>query len=357
MSAARTPGLISVTAPVLNEEEIVEEFYTRVRNALAEYEWELVLVNDGSTDSTPQLLDELAARDERVKVVHLARNFGYQPAVIAGLDHCRGDVVVTIDADLQDPPELIHEMLDRWREGSDVVYAVRRERLGEGRVKLLTARWFSTLFTRLAELDIPANAGDYRLLDRRAVDALLRMRERSRFMRGMTVWVGFTQSSVEYDRDPRYAGETRYRWRTLLRISLDAISSFSHVPLQIATVVGFIVSFIAFLGIPYVVVSRLFNLYVEGLSTVLFAILFLGGIQLITLGIIGEYISRIYDEVKRRPLYLVGERRNLDGPYPGLADFDPQTHRAIGPGTSRAPVATETQDERREPQPAGVEHA
>ncbi len=330
MNARSEPALVTVTAPVLNEEEILPQFYERVSAALASHNWELVLVNDGSTDSTPGLLDELAARDERVKVIHLARNFGYQPAVIAGLDHARGDVVVTIDADLQDPPELISELLERWREGSDVVYAVRRERVGEGRVKLLTARWFSRLFTRLAELDIPANAGDYRLLDRRAVDGLLRMRERSRFMRGMTVWVGYTQSSVPYDRDARYAGETRYRWRTLMKIALDGISSFSHVPLQIATVVGFVVSLIAFLGIPYVIVSRLFDLYVEGLSTVLFAILFLGGIQLITLGIIGEYISRIYDEVKRRPLYLVRDRRNLAAPHRSLADLDPATHEEWG---------------------------
>jgi polyisoprenyl-phosphate glycosyltransferase len=330
MSERAEPGLITVTAPVLNEEDILDAFYERVRDALADREWELVLVDDGSTDSTPDLLDALAARDERVKVVHLARNFGYQPAVIAGLDHARGDVVVTIDADLQDPPELILEMLDRWRDGSDVVYAVRRERAGESRVKLLTARWFTRLFTRLAELDIPANVGDYRLLDRRAVNALLRMRERSRFMRGMTVWVGYTQSSVPYDRDARYAGETRYRWRTLVKIALDGISSFSHVPLQLATYLGFIVSFVSFLGIPYVIISRIFDLYVEGLSTVLFAILFLGGIQLITLGIIGEYISRIYDEVKRRPLYLVRGRQNLAGAYPGLEEFDPATHRPMG---------------------------
>ncbi len=330
MSERIDPSLISVTAPVLNEEEAIDSFYRRVRDALDGQNWELVLVNDGSTDGTSALLDELAAADARVKVVHLARNFGYQPAVIAGLDHCGGDVIVTIDADLQDPPELITEMLGLWREGSDVVYAVRRERVGEGRLKLLTARWFSALFTRLAEVDIPANAGDFRLLNRRAADALLRMRERSRFMRGMSVWVGFTQSTVAYDRDPRFAGETRYRWRTLVKIALDGISSFSHVPLQIATLVGFAVSLLAFLGIPYVIVSRIFDLYVEGLSTVLFAILFLGGIQLITLGIIGEYISRVYDEVKRRPLYLIGARRNVDGPYPGVAEFDHPTHGAIG---------------------------
>jgi glycosyltransferase involved in cell wall biosynthesis len=308
----RSLGLLSVSAPVLNEEDILETFYDRVCAALEGIEFELVLVDDGSTDSTPRLLARLAERDPRVRVVEFSRNFGYQAAVAAGLDHCRGDAIVTIDADLQDPPELIPELVAEWRQGADVVYGVRRERRGEGRLKLVTARWFSKLFTRLAELDIPPNVGDFRLLDRRAVSALRRMPERNRFMRGMTVWVGYRQSSVPYDRDPRYAGDTRYRWRTLLRISLDAISSFSHVPLQIATLLGFAVSFIAFLGIPYVIISRLFDVYVEGLSSILFAILFLGGIQLITLGIIGEYISRIYDEVKGRPLYLVRARRNIE---------------------------------------------
>jgi dolichol-phosphate mannosyltransferase len=316
MSGARSPGLVSVSAPVLNEEEILETFYGRVRDALDGFDWELVLVDDGSTDRTPEILAELAARDPRVRVIEFSRNFGYQAAVAAGLDHCRGEVVVTIDADLQDPPELIGELIAEWSRGADVVYAVRRERKGETRIKIITARWFSKLFTRLAELDIPTNVGDFRLLDRRAVSALRRMPERNRFMRGMTVWVGFQQSSVPYDRDARYAGDTRYRWRTLLKISLDAISSFSHVPLQIATLLGFAVSFIAFLGIPYVIISRIFNVYVEGLSSILFAILFLGGVQLITLGIIGEYISRIYDEVKGRPLYLVRARHNVDAAEP-----------------------------------------
>ena len=304
--------LISVTAPLLDEEEVLPVFYERICRTLGGREFELVLIDDGSTDRTPELLDELAAADPRVKVVRLSRNFGYQAAVAAGIDHCRGDAVITIDADLQDPPELIGELIEEWERGADVVYAVRRERTGESRLKLVTARWFSAIFSRLADLDVPGDVGDYRLLSRRAVDALRKMPERKRFMRGMTVWVGFRQSSVPYDRDARYAGDTRYRWRTLLRIAFDGITSFSDRPLQIATVAGFVVSFIAFLGIPYVIISRLFDLYVEGVSTLLFAILLLGGIQLVAIGIIGEYISRIYDEVKERPLYLVSESRNLD---------------------------------------------
>jgi glycosyltransferase involved in cell wall biosynthesis len=306
--------LISVVAPILDEAQTLESFHERVVAALSEERFEVVLVDDGSGDETPEILDRLAERDERVRVVHLSRNFGFQAASTAGLDHASGDAVITIDADLQDPPELIGELLERWRAGSDVVYAVRRERRGESWVKLASARWFSRLFVRLAQLDIPPNAGDYRLLDRRAVEALRRMPERSRFLRGMTVWVGYTQSSVPYDREPRHAGETRYRWRTLMRISLDALTSFSHSPLQLATALGFVVSFFAFLGIPYVIVNRLLGFYVEGVSTLLFAMLLLGGIQLITLGIIGEYVSRIYDEVKRRPLYVVRSRRNLAAP-------------------------------------------
>jgi glycosyltransferase involved in cell wall biosynthesis len=315
MTSKRNLGLLSVVAPVLDEEETLERFYERTVAALADLEFELVLTDDGSTDATPRILGRLADADPRVRVVSLSRSFGYQAAVTAGLDHARGDAVVTIDADLQDPPELIPQLVDRWREGSDVVYAVRRERPGESHAKLLTARWFTRLFSTLSELDIPADAGDFRLLDRRALDEVLAMRERARFLRGMTVWVGFTQSSVPYDREPRGAGESRYSWRTLLRISFDAITSFSRVPLQIATVVGFVVSAVAFLAIPYAIVARILGVsYVKGFSTLLLAVLFLGGVQLITLGIIGEYLGRVYDEVKARPLYVVRGRRNVREP-------------------------------------------
>jgi dolichol-phosphate mannosyltransferase len=314
--ARREPALVSVVAPVLDEREVLPEFHRRVAAALAGLDYELIVVDDGSTDGTAELLDQLADRDQRLRVIRLSRNFGYQAATTAGLDHARGDVVVTIDADLQDPPEVIPDLIAAWREGADVVYAYREQRPGETWVKLATSRWFTKLFARLARFDLPHNVGDFRLLGRRALDALLSMHEHSRFLRGMTIWIGFNQTTVPYQRDPRYAAETRYRWRTLVRISIDALSSFSRAPLQLATVMGFVVSGIAFLGIPYVIISRLLNVYVEGISTLLFAVLMLGGIQLITLGIIGEYVSRVYDEVKNRPLYLIHERRNLDRARP-----------------------------------------
>ena len=244
-------------------------------------------------------------------MVYLSRNFGHQTALTAGLDHARGDAVVMLDADLQDPPELIPKMLDHWRAGCDVVYAVREHREGESRFKLATARWFYRLFDKLAQVDLQQNSGDFRLLDRRPLDALLSMRERSRFLRGMTVWVGYQQAAVPYRRDPRYAGETKYTLSKMLRFSLDAISSFSHRPLQLATLLGFLISTLAFIAIPVVVVLRVSGSYLPGFGSVTIAVLLLGGIQLIAIGIIGEYVGRIYDEVKGRPLYLVKSRLNM----------------------------------------------
>ena len=314
---ARTLTLLSVVAPVYNEEETLEAFYARVNEALSGLPFELVLVDDGSTDGTPHLLERLASTDPRVKVISLSRNFGHQAALTAGLDHASGNAVAMIDADLQDPPELILTMLDHWRAGSDVIYAVREERQGETWFKLATARWFYRLFGRVTRLDLRPNSGDFRLVDRRALDALLAMRERSRFLRGMTVWLGFTQTGVPYTRDARYAGETKYTLRKMLRFSLDAVSSFSHAPLQAATLLGFVFSFIAFLGIPVAIAAKIADLYVPGVVSVLIVVLLLGGIQLITVGIIGEYVGRIYEEVKGRPLYLVRGSRNVEpGPAP-----------------------------------------
>jgi polyisoprenyl-phosphate glycosyltransferase len=312
--APRRLRFLSVVAPVCDEAETLPEFYSRVSSALDGIEFELILVDDGSTDATPAILRDLAGEDHRVKVLFLSRNFGHQAALTAGLDHASGDAVAMLDADLQDPPEVIPAMLERWREGVDVVYAVRTERAGESRAKLATSRWFYRIFGRLAQIQLEHNAGDFRLFDRQALEALNSMRERNRFLRGMSVWIGFTQTAVAYERDARYAGETKYTPRKMIRFSLDAISSFSHLPLQIATGLGFVVSLIAFLGIPVAIGLKIAGQFVPGVTTVLLAVLLLGGIQLITVGLIGEYLGRVYDEVKRRPLYFVKERQNSPVP-------------------------------------------
>ncbi|MGO9960771.1 MAG: glycosyltransferase family 2 protein [Solirubrobacteraceae bacterium] len=310
-SEPRSLRLVSVVAPIYNEDALIDEFYARVCSAMEDLPFELVLVDDGSTDGSQMALERLASADPRVRVVFLSRNFGHQTALTAGLDHAQGDAVVMLDADLQDPPELIASMLDHWRAGCDVVYAVREQRDGESRFKLSTARWFYKLFDKLAQVELQHNSGDFRLLDRRALDALLSMRERNRFLRGMTVWVGYTQAAVPYRRDPRHAGETKYTFSKMLRFSLDAISSFSHRPLQLATFLGFLISTLAFIAIPVVVVLRLLGSYLPGFGALTIVVLLLGGIELIAIGIIGEYVGRIYDEVKGRPLYLVRARRNM----------------------------------------------
>jgi dolichol-phosphate mannosyltransferase len=306
----RTLGLLSVCAPVYNEEELVEEFHRRASAALDGFDYELIIVNDGSTDSTPAKLDTLAAADPNLRVVHLSRNFGHQAALTAGLEHARGDAVAMLDADLQDPPERIADMVAAWRDGADVVYMVREERAGETAFKLTTARWFYSLFGKLAQVALEPNSGDFRLLDRRALNALLSMGERNRFLRGMTVWVGFQQTAIPYKRDARHAGQTKYPIRKMLRFSLDAIASFSHTPLQIATYLGFLFAGVAFIAIPVVIILKFTGGYLPGFGTVTILILLVGGLQLIALGMIGEYVGRIYDEVKRRPLYIVSEERN-----------------------------------------------
>ncbi len=310
----REPELLSVVAPMFEEQDIVDTFTERVAAALEGIDYELILVDDGSKDATAAAMARAAAADSRVKIVALSRNFGHQPALTAGLDHARGDVIVMLDGDLQDPPEVIPEMLEKWREGVDVVYAVRQQRLGETAFKRVTARGFYRTFRRLTGLDLAVESGDFRLMDRRALDALLAMPERSRFLRGMTVWIGFTQTAVPFVRQERHAGETKYPLRKMLRFSFDAITSFSSAPLQWATFLGFLFSFLAFLAIPLAIVARYTNIYERGVPTTIVVILFLGGIQLITVGIIGEYVGRIYEEVKHRPLYVVSERINAEEP-------------------------------------------
>jgi len=309
MAAGEHP-VISIVAPVYNEEAILEELYRRVSAVLdgAGESWELVLVNDGSRDRSPQIMRELHARDGRVKVVDFARNFGHQIAITAGADYARGDAVVIIDADLQDPPAVILELLAKWREGYEVVYAVRAERKGETWFKEFTARLFYRIIYRITEIDIPMDTGDFRLMDRKAVNALKGIREKHRFMRGLSVWVGFRQTGVKYVRAERYAGETKYPLKKMLKFALDGITSFSYLPLQLATYVGFLAAGLSIVGIIAAVILRLSGSQAfYGQASTLVSVLFLGGVQLISLGIIGEYLGRIYDEVKGRPLYIVSE--------------------------------------------------
>lgn len=300
--------VISIVAPAYNEEAILPELYRRTRQALdaLDLSWELVLVNDGSTDRSFEIMQELHAQDARVCIVNFSRNFGHQIAITAGADYARGDAVVIIDADLQDPPSLIADMVEQWRHGYEVVYAVRKQRQGETWFKLFTARLFYRLINRITGFQIPLDTGDFRLMDRKVVDTLRRMREYHRFMRGLSVWVGFRQTGVEYVRQERYAGETKYPLSKMLRFALDGITSFSHLPLQLATYLGFIIAGISVLGIIVAIILRVSGSQAfYGQASTLVAVLFLGGIQLISLGIIGEYLGRIYNEVKRRPLYVV----------------------------------------------------
>ncbi len=306
---------ISILAPVYNEEEALPVLYDRISatlDAIGE-PWELVLVNDGSWDRSLEIMRELHEKDERVRIVNFSRNFGHQIAITAGTDYAQGQAVIIIDADLQDPPSLFAEMIAKWREGYEVVYAVRKERKGESKFKLWTASLFYRLINSITGVDIPLDTGDFRLMDRKVVAAMRRLREHHRFMRGLSVWVGFRQTGVEYVREERYAGETKYPFSKMLRFALDGITSFSYMPLQLATYLGFIIAGLSVLAIILTVILRLSGSQAFfGQATTLVMVLFLGGIQLISLGIIGEYLGRIYEEVKRRPLYIVDEAVGFD---------------------------------------------
>ncbi len=300
----------SIVAPIFNEKENLHELYRRVKEVMDSTggPWELLLVDDGSTDGSTGIICELAQQDKHVRPIIFARNFGHQIAITAGWDYARGDAVVIIDADLQDPPELILEMAKKWQEGYEVVYAVRAEREGESWFKLWTASVFYRLIYRITDVKIPLDTGDFRLMDRKVVDVLKKMRERHRFPRGMSAWVGFKQIGVEYKRAARVAGETKYPFRKMFRLAINAVTSFSYFPLQVATFFGFASAGIAILAIPVVIYLRLAGIRgFEGQATTLIAVLFLGGVQLISLGILGEYIGRLYDEAKGRPLYIVRE--------------------------------------------------
>jgi glycosyltransferase involved in cell wall biosynthesis len=321
--ARRRKPVLSVVAPVFNERENIAELHRRVKGVLegTRLTWELLLVDDGSTDGSTEAILALAKDDSHVQPVVFARNFGHQVAVTAGLDYSLGQAVVVIDADLQDPPEVIPDLVARWREGYEVVYAVRSEREGESWFKKTTAAVFYRLITRITDVEIPLDTGDFRLLDRKVVDAINQMRERHRFLRGMASWVGFRQVGVPYRRAARSAGTTKYPFRKMLRLAVTAVTGFSYFPLQIATYLGFLSAGVSAVAIPVVIAFRLAGHQAFfGQATTLIAVLFLGGVQLISLGIMGEYVGRLYDEAKGRPLYVV--RQAPDQPKGG-ASRDP----------------------------------
>lgn len=304
--------LLSVVVPCMNEEEVLRETNRRLVEVLEGISCniEIVYVDDGSTDSTTEVLRELQAQDSRVHIVRFSRNFGHQIAITAGLEHACGDAVAIIDADLQDPPEILLDFVAKWMDGYDVVYGVRTKREGETAFKLWTAKLFYRFISHLSDTRIPLDTGDFRLMDRRVVDALLSMPERDRFVRGMVSWLGFSQTAVEYRRASRLAGVTKFSLFKMVRFALDGIFSFSILPLRLATWTGFAASGLAIFGIIIVLLERFFGVVglVKGWSSAMIAELFIGGVQLICMGLIGEYVGRIYGESKRRPLYIVQER-------------------------------------------------
>ena len=305
----------SVVAPIYNEIEIVDEFCKRVTDVMDSTgeSWELVLVDDGSSDGSTERILELATVNENIRPVIFARNFGHQIAVTAGLDYTRGEAVTIIDADLQDPPEVILELAEKWQEGYQVVYAVRAEREGESWFKLATASLFYRLIYRITDVNIPLDTGDFRLLDRKVVDVMNSMREKHRFLRGMSSWIGYKQIGVKYKRAARVAGETKYPFKKMLQLALNAVTSFSYFPLQVASYFGFASAGLAIVAIPVVAALRMTgSQFFEGQATTLISVLFLGGVQLISLGILGEYIGRLYDEAKGRPLYIVAREPEDD---------------------------------------------
>ncbi|MDZ4719952.1 MAG: glycosyltransferase family 2 protein [Roseiflexaceae bacterium] len=304
----------SIVAPVFNEQELLPEFY---RRAIAAMEtlgepFELVLINDGSRDRSAAIMRELHEHDPRVKVISFSRNFGHQLAITAGIDYAQGKAVVVIDSDLQDPPEVIPNLIAEWKQGSQVVFAIRTEREGETAFKKATASLFYRIIRTITNVDIPVDTGDFRLMDRKVVEALKQMREQKRFMRGLSVWVGFKQTGVGYKRDARKAGETKYPLRKMVKFALDGITAFSYLPLQLATYSGFTIGGLGIIGIIAVVLLRMFGTQLTGQATTLVMVLFMGGVQLVCLGIIGEYLGRIYDEVKKRPLYIVAEELGFE---------------------------------------------
>jgi dolichol-phosphate mannosyltransferase len=304
----------SIVAPVLNEGEVLKEFYRRLTATMDRLKesYEIVFVNDGSTDDSLDIMEELHSGDRRVKIIDLSRNFGHQLALTAGIGYASGKAVITIDVDLQDPPEVIPELIKKWKEGYQVVYGVRKRREGDNFFKKTGASIFYRLLYAMADVRIPRDAGDFRLLDRKVVDILKKMRERDRYIRGLTFWIGFDQVGVPYERKGRFAGHTKYSLTRLMKLAVDAVVSFSTFPLRIAAYFGFIIAAACFIYTIYVVILEIFkHVTPKGWSSLIMAILFLGGVQLVCLGAIGEYIGRMGEEIRRRPLFVV--KRIIDG--------------------------------------------
>jgi dolichol-phosphate mannosyltransferase len=305
--------LLSVVSPFYFSVPTIPEFYRRLKAVLeglsAEYDYEMVFVNDGSTDETLPMLRELASKDPHIRVLDLSRNFGHQVAITAGMDSAKGDVVVVMDDDLQDPPEVVPEMLAKWREGYKCVYGVRAKRKGESAFKRWSASVFYRMLNSLSETPIPTDVGDFRLMDRQVIEALAAMREEARYVRGMVAWVGFKQYGLPYERDARYAGETHYPLRKMVDLAVNGILSFSSKPLELSTRFGLFVTLLAFLAGLYVLVSKLIHpeTVIQGWTSVLIAVLFMGGVQLVSIGVLGAYLGKVFYETKRRPLYFVAE--------------------------------------------------
>jgi len=308
--------LHSIVVPMYNEEAVAEEFLARAQQAFAPLPgYEIIVIDDGSRDRTFEIVSAIAEGDPHIKVVRFARNFGHQTATTAGIDLAAGDTVSVIDADLQDPPELIPEMIERWRAGADIVFAVRESRAGESAFKKATASGYYRLLRRIAKVDIPVDTADFRLMSRKAVEGLKSMRERSRYMRGLVGWMGLERAEITYHRDPRAAGETKYPLRKMARLALDGIVSFSTIPLHVATLFGVCAASLSFVYAFYAIIRKMTGGYVvPGWASIMVAVLFVGGVQLITLGVVGEYIGRVYDEVRQRPLYLIRDVRGFDEP-------------------------------------------
>ena len=304
---------LSVIVPMYYEEKVAYEFYNRLKKVVEkiDFDYEIIFINDGSKDNTLIILKGIANEDLNVRIIDFSRNFGHQVAVTAGILNCKGDLAVVIDADLQDPPELIVDMIKQWEKGFDVVYAKRKTRKGESKFKLITAKYFYKVLSNLADIEIPRDTGDFRLIDKKVIESFKEMPERNRFIRGMISWIGFKQTFVEYNRDERFAGETKYPLKKMIKFATDGIISFSSKPLKVMSSLGILTLVISFVILVYSIISKLYGNTSSGWTSIMCVLVFFSGVQLVSLGIIGEYIARIYDESKNRPLYLINEMVNF----------------------------------------------